>query len=329
MVATSRGGLALSRRGWVVLIASIVGIWILLLAGLGLLAFIAIGGINQGDFDEHLLQGEGVRKIAVIRLDGQIHGGEEEPGLFGSGGAGARDVIAALEQAQGDDDVAAVIVRVDSPGGAVVASDEIARAVRRLRDDKPVVASMGDLAASGGYYVASQANRVFANPGTVTGSIGVIAILPNLEGASEKIGIKPVVLKAGALKDIGSPFREMTPAERDLYQDLLDESHRQFIDALAKGRGVDASEISKLADGRPYSGQQAKANGLVDELGDLEAAYDAALELAELRRDEARLVAFRKRRGFGGLFPFGVRSPVEDVKRELGLDFGLQYLYLP
>lgn len=329
MVATSRGGLALSRRGWVVLIASIVGIWILLLAGLGLLAFIAIGGINQGDFDEHLLQGEGVRKIAVIRLDGQIHGGEEEPGLFGSGGAGARDVIAALEQAQGDDDVAAVIVRVDSPGGAVVASDEIARAVRRLRDDKPVVASMGDLAASGGYYVASQANRVFANPGTVTGSIGVIAILPNLEGASEKIGIKPVVLKAGALKDIGSPFREMTPAERDLYQDLLDESHRQFIDAVAKGRGVDASEISKLADGRPYSGQQAKANGLVDELGDLEAAYDAALELAELRRDEARLVEFRKRRGFGGLFPFGVRSPVEDVKRELGLDFGLQYLYLP
>lgn len=329
MAALSRGGPALSRRGWVVLIGSIVGIWILLLVGLGLLAFIAVGALGRGDFDEHLLQGDGARKVAVIRLDGEIHGGEGEPGLFGIGGAGARDITSALRQAQDDDRIAAVIVRVDSPGGAVVASDEIARAVRRLREDKPVVASMGDLAASGGYYVASQANRVFANPGSVTGSIGVIAILPNLEGTAEKLGVRPVVLKAGALKDVGSPFREMRPEEQELYQRLLDESHTQFIDAVAEGRGVDEEKIRDLADGRPYSGRQAQANGLVDELGDLEAAYDAALSLAELRRDEARLVEFRKKRGFGGLFPFGVRSPVDDVKRELGLDFGLKYLYLP
>jgi protease-4 len=319
----------MSRRGWVVLIAAIVGIWFLLLIGFGLFAFVAISNLAPGDFREHLLQGEGAHKVAVIRLDGQIHGGSSDPGLFGGGGAGAQDILAAIRQAQDDDDVDAVVVRIDSPGGAVVASDEIARAVDRLREEKPVVASMGDLAASGGYYVASQANKIFANAGTVTGSIGVIAILPNLEGASEKVGIKPLVLKAGALKDVGSPFREMTPEERDLYQKLLDESHRQFIDAVAEGRGVDAAKIRELADGRPYSGLQAKNNGLVDELGDLEAAYDAALELAELRRDEARLVEYRKDRGFGGLFPFGVRSPVDDVKRELGLDFGLQYLYLP
>jgi protease-4 len=301
----------------------------LILAGLGVVAAAALGGLGRGDWDEHLVQGEGARKVAIIRLDGEIHGGESEPGLFGGGGAGARDITSQIRQATDDEQVDAVILRVDSPGGAVVASDEIARAVRRLRDEKAVVASMGDLAASGGYYVASQAQRVFANPGTVTGSIGVIAILPNLEGTASKLGVRPVVLKSGELKDVGSPFREMTPRERDLYQALLDEAHTQFVASVAQGRDMDESKVRELADGRPYSGRQAEANGLVDELGDLEAAYDAALDLAELRRDEARLVEYRKDRGLGGLFPFGVSSPVDEVKKELGLDFGLKYLYLP
>lgn len=319
----------MSRRAWTVLILSIVGIGLLVLIGIGAVAAAALRGIGGADWDEHLLQGEGARKVAVIRLDGEIHGGESEPGLFGGGGAGARDVTAQIRQAFDDDGVDAVIIRIDSPGGAVVASDEIARAVRRLRESKPVVASMGDLAASGGYYVASQSQRIFANPGTVTGSIGVIAILPNLEGAASKLGIRPVVLKSGELKDVGSPFRAMRPEERDLYQKLLDEAHATFIETVARGRGLTTGKIRELADGRPYSGRQAKANGLVDELGDLEAAYDAVLELAELDREDARLVEYRRSRGLGGLFPFGVRSPVDDVKRELGLDFGLQYLYLP
>jgi protease-4 len=319
----------MSRRGWTVLVLSIVGIGLIVFVFLGVVAAFALRELGAGDWDEHRLQGEGSRKVAVIRLDGEIHGGSSDPSLLGAGGAGSSDITSQIRQALDDDDVEAVIIRIDSPGGAVVASDEIARAVRRLRESKPVVASMGDLAASGGYYVASQAQRIFANPGSVTGSIGVIAILPNLEGTASKLGVRPVLLKSGELKDIGSPFREMRPDERDLYQRLLDEAHETFIETVAKGRKLTVEKIRKLADGRPYSGLQAKANGLVDGLGDLEAAYDAALELAELTRDEARLVEYRKSRGWGGVFPFGLRSPVDDVKRELGFDFGLKYLYLP
>jgi protease-4 len=319
-----------SRRGWLIVVLGIVGVWLLILAGLGIVAAVALGRFGGGaEWDERVLQGEGEQKVAVIHIDGEIHGGESAGGPFGDGGAGARDITSQIRQATEDDDVEAIILSVDSPGGAVVASDEIARAVRRLRRDKPVVASMGDLAASGGYYIASQAQRVIANPGTITGSIGVIAILPNLEGTAAKLGIRPVVLKSGALKDVGSPFRDMTPDERELYQRLLDEAHEQFIAAVAQGRRIDAGKVREVADGRPFSGLQAKVRGLVDELGDLETAYDAALEIAKLDRDEARLVEYRKDRGFGGLFPFGVRSPVDDVKRELGLGFGLQYLYLP
>lgn len=316
----------MSRRGWIIA-GVVVGVWVLFLALLGGLALAVLSG--GGEWEERLLRGEGRRKVAVVHIAGQIHGGEGGPDVFGTGGAGARDVISQLQQASDDEDVAAIILRVDSPGGAVVASDDISRAVTRLRERKPVVASMGDLAASGGYYVASQAERVVANPGTVTGSIGVIAILPNLEGTASKLGIRPVVLKSGELKDAASPFREMTPDERALYQRLLDEAHDQFIEAVAAGRKMDEELVRSLADGRPYSGEQAKANGLVDELGDLESAYDVALELAGLERDEARLVELRARRGFGDLFPFGVRSPVDEVKRELGIGLGLQYLYLP
>lgn len=320
----------MTRRGWVVVVLVIVGVWVLILGALGVVAVVAVGELGGGgEWNEHLLQGEGDSKVAVIRVDGQIHGGESVGGPFGDGGAGARDITGQIRQATEDDDVEAVILAVDSPGGAVVASDEIARAVRRLREAKPVVASMGDLAASGGYYIASQAQRVIANPGTVTGSIGVIAILPNLEGTAEKLGIRPVVMKSGELKDVGSPFRDMRPEERALYQRLLDEAHDQFIEAVATGRDMDVGDVKRLADGRPFSGLQAKANGLVDELGDLETAYTAALRIAKLDRDEARLVEYRRDAGFGGLFPFGFRSPVEDIKRELGLGFGLQYLYVP
>lgn len=316
----------MTRRAWIV-VGVVLFLWFVLFALVGGLFLGAIAG--GGRWEERTLEGDGARKVAVVNVSGQIHGGEGGPDLFSAGGAGARDVIDQLRHAAEDDRTAAVIVRVDSPGGAVVASDEIARAIARLRGRKPVVASMGDLAASGGYYVASQAQRIVANPGTITGSIGVIAILPNLEGAASKLGIRPIVIKSGELKDAGSPFREMTSDERALYQRLLDEAHTQFIDAVASGRAMDPEEVRRLADGRIFSGAQAHANGLVDELGDLDRAYDHALGLAELERDGARLVELRARRGFGDLFPFGVRSPVDEIRRELGIGLGLQYLYIP
>jgi protease-4 len=265
----------------------------------------------------------------IVHIDGEIHGGESSGSLLSSGGSGAADITSQLRQALDDDNIAGMLLRIDSPGGAVVASDEIAREVQRVRNRKPVAASMGDLAASGGYYIASQAETVVANPASVTGSIGVIAILPNLEGTASKLGIKPVVIKSGKLKDVGSPFRSMKPGERDLYQRLLDEAHKQFIDAVATGRHMARGKVRDLADGRPYSGLQAHENGLVDKLGDLETAYDTVLDLANLTRRQARLVEYRPRRGLADLFPFGGRSAVDEVKRELGLDLGLQYLYLP
>lgn len=318
----------MKRSGWIV-VGVVVGVWLLLLAALGVIAAAAVRRSSSGQWDERLIEGRGRNKIVVVHIDGQIHGGESPGGLFSPGGAGAADITSQLRQAVEDDDVAGVLLRIDSPGGAVVASDEIAREVQRVRNQKPVAASMGDLAASGGYYIASQAETVVANPASVTGSIGVIAILPNLEGTASKLGVKPLVLKSGRLKDAGSPFRSMTPRERDLYQRLLDEAHKQFIDSVATGRRMERDKVRDLADGRPYSGLQAHENGLVDKLGDLETAYDSVLDLAKLTRRTAKLVEYRPRRGFADLFPFGSRSLVDEVKRELGLDLGLQYLYLP
>jgi protease-4 len=314
-----------TRGAWIA-IGVVVALWAILLGLLGVVAIVSLGG-GGGRWEEHVLQGDGRRKIAVINVTGEIHGGESAGGFSTS--AGAADVISQLEQAAEDDVVEAIILRLDTPGGAVVASDDIARAVRRVREDVPVVASMADVSASGGYYVASQAERIVASPATITGSIGVIAILPNLEGTADKLGIKPVVLKSGELKDVGSPFKAMTPEERDLYQRLLDEAHNQFIGSVASGRGMPEDEVRELADGRPYSGEQAKANGLVDELGDLDHAFDVALDLAGVDRDDARLVELRASRGLGDFFGFGIRSPTEEIKEELGIGLGLQYLYLP
>jgi protease-4 len=319
----------MSKRAWTVLIISIVSVVLIVLLGFGFLIALSLGRLaGGGEWVEKRLQGRGLQKVAVIDVFGEIHAGESSQSLFGGGGAGSLDITSQLRQAGDDDRVAAVILHIDSPGGAVVASDDIARAVRRLGEDKPVVVSMGDLAASGGYYIASQAERIIANRSTITGSIGVIAVLFNLEGAAQKLGVKPIVIKSGALKDTGSPFKEMTPKERDVYQGLLDESYNQFVATVAKGRHMNESVVRKLADGRPYSGADAKAKGLVDDFGDLDDAYDAALRLADLDRSKARLIEYRAHGGFGSLLGAKFGSVV-DVKRELGFEPGLKYLFLP
>lgn len=316
----------MSRRGWIVL-GAVVGVWLLVLVGIGAVAITAVAELGAaGDWDEALILGEGTQKVVVIHVSGEIHTGE---GAFGQS-AGSRDIVGQLRQAEEDPDVAAIVMRLETPGGGVVASDEVYRATRRVGESKPVVASMGDIAASGGYYVAAATQRIIANPATLTASIGVIMILPNLEGTAEKLGIRPVVLTAGEHKDEGSMFRDMNPEERAHFQRLLDEAHTRFIEAVAEGRGVEPGEIRPVATGRAYSGLQARDLGLVDDFGDLEDAYRVALELAQLDEEEASLVEYRARPGLGDLFPapfFG--SPVDEVKRELGIGFGLKYLYLP
>ena len=178
------------------------------------------------------------------------------------------DIVRTLGEYRDDPSVAAVVLRINSPGGVVGPTQEIFSAVERVRAaGKPVVASLGAVAASGGYYVAVAANRIFANPGTLTGSIGVIMQLANVEGLLKKVGVDYVVVKAGTYKDIGNFARAMKPEERQVLQALLDDVYAQFVTAVAARRGLDRSSVLGFADGRIYSGQQARALKMVDETG--------------------------------------------------------------
>lgn len=188
--------------------------------------------------------------------------------------------VETLTDLEDDDSVGAVIVRIDSPGGAVAPSQEMYDAVLRLREHKPVVASLGSVAASGGYYVASAADVVVANPGTLTGSIGVIMQLTNLEGLLDKVGVRAEIVTAGSQKDMGSPFRPLTEGEREIFQAMADEVHTQFIDAVAAGRSLTPEAMDRVSSGRTFTGEQAQALGLVDELGGLHEAIRVAADKA-------------------------------------------------
>jgi protease-4 len=188
-----------------------------------------------------------------------------------------------------------VVLRVNSPGGVVAPTQEIFAAVERVRAaGKPVVASLGSVAASGGYYVAVAANKIYANPGTLTGSIGVVMQLANIEGLMKKVGVDYVVVKAGTYKDIGNFARPLKPEERQVLQGLLDDVYDQFVGAVAERRGMDEKTVRGFADGRIYSGQQARALKMVDELGGFEDAVEAAAKLAGVP-GKPRLIYPRRR----------------------------------
>ncbi len=165
------------------------------------------------------------------------------------------------------------MLRINSPGGSVAATQEIVQEIRKLRkNNKVVVASMGDVAASGGYYIASQADSIVADPGTLTGSIGVIMQIANVQDLFKKIGVKTETIKSGKFKDIGSPFRELSVQERDIFQNLINDAYDQFVTAVAEGRKMDRAKVLEVADGRIFTGTQAKAAGLIDEYGNLQEA---------------------------------------------------------
>jgi protease-4 len=245
-----------------------------LLAGLALL--VAVNALLP-DLD---LSGED--RVAVIRVEGVI--------------LDAQQTIGDLKKFGESPSVKAIVLRIDSPGGGVVPSQEIHNAVRRIRakNNKTVVASMGTVAASGGYYIAVATDRIMANPGTLTGSIGVIMELANVEGLLKKIGVESIVVKSGQHKDIGSPFRQMSEEDRRILQTVMDDVHAQFIEAVAEGRSLKVADVQPLADGRIFTGRQAKSQHLVDELGDLEDAIKLAAELAGIE-GEPKVVEPRKR----------------------------------
>lgn len=237
-------------------------------------------------------------RIAVIRVEGVI--------------MDSQVTVGELKRFSENPSVKAIVLRIDSPGGGVVPSQEIYDAVRQVRSktSKTVIASMGNVAASGGYYIAAATDRIVANPGTLTGSIGVIMETANVEGLLQKIGVEGVVIKSGKFKDVGSPLRKMSDEERGLMQAVMDDVHKQFIEAVAEGRAMELAEAQALADGRIFTGRQAKEAKLVDELGNLDDAIQLAADAVGIE-GEPKVVEPRRRFSvrellesqFTGLFP--------------------------
>jgi protease-4 len=195
----------------------------------------------------------------------------------------SQETVKQLHDFGRDDDVKAVVLRVDSPGGVVGPSQEIYQEVKKLAAKKKVVVSMGSLAASGGYYISAPASLIYANPGTITGSIGVLMKFSNLEGLMDKIGMKAFTLKTGKYKDAGSPVRPMTEEEKTVLQGVIDSTHGQFVKAVADGRKLPVEQVRAIADGRIFSGEQALAAKLVDRLGSMQDAVEEAGRLAGIK----------------------------------------------
>ncbi len=243
-----------------------------ILLGLVLVLFVVVffyAYLTGGDAKAiSLFSGDG---IGVLEIDGTIDD--------------SRGVLSELKRFKEAPWVKAIVVRIDSPGGAVAPTQEIFDELQKTKKNKPLIASMGGMATSGGYYIATACEKIVANPGTLTGSIGVIMQLNNVEELMEKIGVKGYNIKSGANKDIGSPFQPLSPEGREILQSLVDNVYSQFVSAVAKGRGMNEAQVRKLADGRVYSGAQAKELGLVDQFGTLDDAIEFAAKRVGLEEN--------------------------------------------
>lgn len=217
--------------------------------------------------------------VGLIRVEGVIAG----TGSTFDGYVTPRDFRDLLKQAENDSSIKAVVLRIDSPGGTVAASEEIARYAKEF--GKPLVVSIGDVGASGAYMLASQSDEIWAMPGSAVGSIGVIAQIPNVGELLDKVGVDFQVVTAGEYKDAGSPYRELTDEERALIQGEVDDAYDQFVGIVAEGRGMTTQETEKLATGWAWNGEKAKELGLVDEIGTLEDALDSAATLGDISGD--------------------------------------------
>lgn len=289
----------MDRKSVVVLIVLFGGLF-LALFGFLLLAFIAVrsGAGEEGSFG-------GGPAIGVVEVKGPIVSAEKE--------------LKALRKFAREDHVKAILVRIDSPGGSVGPAQEVYSELRRLGQTKKVVCSMGSTAASGGYYIAAGCQKIFALPGTLTGSIGVISQLPYLGGIAKELHFQVVTIKSGTMKDIGNPFREMTDDERVFFQKLMDSVHEQFIAAVAEGRGLKTAVVRPIADGRVLTGEQAKALKLIDELGSFNDAIRATAQLAGIE-GEPRLQYAHDERPFKleDVLRDGGKALMRGVREDLG-----------
>jgi protease-4 len=249
-------------------------------------------------------------RVALIRVEGPI--------------LDSKDTIDELKEHLKDPSIKAIIMRIDSPGGAVAPSQEIYEEVRKAVTKKKIVVSMGSVAASGGYYIASPATRIIANPGTLTGSIGVIMEIPNFAGLMNKLGIKSEVVKSGRHKDIASVFRGIKKEDREILQNVLDNVHDQFILAVAEGRKMLLEDVRKIADGRVFTGEQALKVGLIDEIGNLEDAIKVAGKLSGIK-GEPEVVSKKERFSFTDLLKGSIPKELTDVFPSVRI----KYLFTP
>jgi protease-4 len=240
---------------------------------LGIVAFTLVFAAVSKPGDNNAVSSHGNGEVGIIYIEGVIANGQSGSALGDQ--AVSEDIATALREAARDPGLKAVVIRLNSPGGTAAAAQEIGAEVERLRKSgKKVVASMGDTAASGAYWIAAGTDRIVANPGTLTGSIGVIMERYDLQGLYGKVGVDTETFKSGPYKDMGSSSRSSTPEERAIFQSMIDDIYSQFVEYVAQGRHKDIAEVKTLADGRVYTGRQAKELGLVDQLGDF---HDAVL----------------------------------------------------
>ena len=253
---------------------------LLLMAALAVFVFFIASlffGISDNEFDLHT--GE---RIGLVEIEGVI--------------LDSKHAVEQLERFENDGSINAVVLRINSPGGGVAASQEIYEAAKRLRHrNKFVIASMGSVAASGGYYIACAADSIMANPGTTTGSIGVISEMMNLTELLNKIGVRFEVIKSGKYKDSGSPYRSMNEEDRKYFQGYVDDAYQQFVGVVAEARRMEKTKVLQYADGRVFTGQQALAFGLVDRLGTYQDALALAAEAAGIK-GRPHVVSSRKRK---------------------------------
>jgi len=257
----------MNRRNVIILIIILAAII------LPLLAMTVIGAAILLSRETPLRGGQ----VALIRVEGVITGGRGSSSPFGDASAGAETIVDLLERFRRDDSVRAAVIRINSPGGSAAGSQEIYQEIQKVRrDGKKITVSMGDVAASGGYYIACAGDRIIADPATITGSIGVIMQTADMSKLFEKIGIDFGTIKSGPHKDMGSSSRPLTPEEKALLQNMINDVYDQFLTDVSTGRKIPKAEVRKLADGRIYTGRQAVGNKLVDKLGSMDDALKAA-----------------------------------------------------
>ena len=269
-----------------------------------------VHGARDSGYDDLKAGGE---KVGIIEIKGVI--------------ADSKDVIHHLKRFREDKSIRAIVLRIDSPGGGVGPSQEIFREVRKTIKIKKVIASMGAVAASGGYYIAAATDGIVANPGTITGSIGVIMGFTDFQQLFRKIGLVPVVIKSVEYKDMGSPVRDMTEDERKILQDLSVNIHSQFVKAISEGRKMELSKVEAIADGRIFSGEQAKEMSLVDRLGNLEDAIEWAGRMAGIKGKISSVYVPEKKTSF---LKYLIESSVKELAdRTVNTNLHADYLYRP